>query len=112
MRQEFTTGYDDGGVHCDSQGLDIRRYYPWGTKRISYTSVKGVTRMPLTGRNRIRKWRIWGSGDLVHWWNFDPRRPAKDTALVIDTGHRVFPTITPDDPDTVERILTAHLTGR
>jgi hypothetical protein len=26
-------------------------------------------------------------------------------ALVLDVGHRIRPTITPDDPETVERIL-------
>lgn len=54
----------------------------------------------------MRKWRIWGSGDFVHWWNLDVRRPGKDVALVIDVGERILPTITPNDPDAVERILT------
>jgi hypothetical protein len=54
----------------------------------------------------VRRWRIWGSGDFVHWWNLDPRRPRKSVALVLDVGKRVKPTITPADPTTVERILT------
>jgi hypothetical protein len=33
-------------------------------------------------------------------------------ALVIDVGHHVRPTITPDDPDAVERILAGHITGK
>jgi hypothetical protein len=33
---------------------------------------------------------------------------ADEIALVIDTGRRIHPTITPDDPDTVERILIDH----
>jgi hypothetical protein len=45
----------------------------------------------------------------VHWWNRDGGRPKKKRALVIDTGRHIRPTITPDDPDTVERILTEHL---
>jgi hypothetical protein len=32
----------------------------------------------------------------------------KQLALEIDTGHHIHPTITPDDPHTVERILTEH----
>ncbi len=64
---------------------------------------------PITG---VRgKWRIWGSGDFVHWWNLDRRRPSKEIALEIDTGGRIRPTITPDDPETVDRILLEHLTG-
>jgi hypothetical protein len=29
------------------------------------------------------RWRIHGSGDFVHWFNFDVRRPRKDSAIVI-----------------------------
>jgi hypothetical protein len=106
-----TNLYRDGTISCDDQGLSIRRYYPWGAKRIRYASIKGVEQLPLTGLNAVRRWRIWGSGDFLHWWNLDTARPGKDMALVIDIGHHVRPTITPDDPDTVERILAAHLTG-
>ena len=111
MSHESTTAYDDGGILCDDQGLTIRRYYyPWGAKRIPYTSIRGVERLPLTGANKVLRWRIWGSGDFVHWWNLDAHRPGKDLALVIDVGHRVRPTITPDDPDAVERILASRIT--
>jgi hypothetical protein len=55
------------------------------------------------------KWSIWGSGDFRHWWNLDPGRPHKAVALEIDVGRRIVPTITPDDPNAVERILGEHL---
>jgi hypothetical protein len=100
--------YDDGGIACDDTNLIIRRYYLWGAKRIPYASMTAVTKRPLTA---VRgKWRIWGSGDFVHWYNLDARRPKKELALEIDTGGRVRPTITPDDAETVDRILTEHLT--
>ena len=102
--------YDDGHIVCDDQGVVIRRYYPWGSKRIEYGSIRGVTQLPLTGASTIRRWRIWGSGDFVHWWNLDRRRPAKNLALVLDVGHHVRPTITPDDPATVERALRQRIT--
>lgn len=101
--------YDDGLISCDEEGLVIRRYYPWGAKRIPYDSIRGVEQLPLTGASRVRRWRIWGSGDFVHWWNLDPGRTRKTTALVLDLGHHVRPTITPDDPQAVERILKEHL---
>jgi hypothetical protein len=101
--------YDDGAIVCDDEALVIKRYYPWGAKRVPYSSIRGVAELPLTGVNRVRKWRIWGTGDFVHWWNLDRRRPRKDMALVIDNGHRIHPTITPDDPAHVERILTDRL---
>ena len=99
--------YDDGKVACDDTSLIIRRYYVWGgAKRLPYTAVRSVTRRPL---NKLTgKWRIWGSGDLVHWWNLDPGRPKKDLALEIDAGRRIIPMITPDDPDEVERIIAEH----
>ena len=65
--------------------------------------------LPLTGSSTVRRWRLWGSGDFVHWWNLDPNRPRKQAALVLDVGRRVRPTITPDDPEAVERILARHL---
>jgi hypothetical protein len=98
--------YDDGRIVCDNRGLLIGSYYPWGAKRIPYASIRGVKELPLTGSSRMRKWRLWGSGDFVHWWNLDPDRPSKELALVIDLGRRVKPTITPDDPHAVPRILS------
>lgn len=102
--------YDDGRIACDDSRLVVRRYYPWGgSKSIPYASIRSVTRSPLTGLTG--KWRIWGSSDFVHWWNLDPGRPKKEVALVINAGRRVLPTITPDDPDTVARILAEHSTS-
>ncbi len=111
MSQHEANEYDDGAVACSEDGLTIRGYYPWGAKKIPYVAIKGVAILSLTGANRIRRWRIWGSGDFVHWWNRDPRRPKKDTALVLDVGGRVRPTITPEDPATVERILAYHISA-
>lgn len=101
--------YEDAKIRCDRDGLTIRDYYPWGAKRIRYASVKGVKQLPLTGLNSVRRWRLWGSGDLLHWWNLDGNRPGKRVALVLDVGRRIRPTITPDDPSAVERILSARV---
>ena len=99
--------YDDGRIACDGNGITIRWYYLWGAKRIPYRAIRSVTERPLT---RVRgRWRIWGSGDLVHWYNLDPGRTNKDVALVLDVGGRVRPTITPDEPERVRRILAEHV---
>jgi hypothetical protein len=104
--------YEDDQVSCTDNGLAIKHYYfPAGTKRIPYSSIRDVTRMELTGLNAVRRWRIWGSGDFVHWWNLDMKRPGKKAALVLDVGRRICPTITPDDPDTVEQILSSKVAG-
>ena len=99
------TGYDDGRIACDDQGLLIRHYYLVGAKHIRYGEIRGVMESPLGAAG---KWRIHGSGDLRHWFNFDPRRPRKNTALVITLGSWVKPVITPDDPARVVAELTEH----
>jgi hypothetical protein len=99
--------YDDGRISCDDDGLVIRWYYPWGAKRIPYASIRAVRSRQLTGLRG--KWRLWGSGDLKHWYNLDRTRPSKQVALELDTGTRSVPTITPDDPQAVERIIAGHV---
>lgn len=101
------TLYDDGRVSCDESGITLRWYFPWGSKKIPYRSIRAVRLMELSP---VRgKWRIWGSGDFVHWYNLDPGRPGKHTGIEIDLGRRVVPTITPDDAQAVARIITDHL---
>ncbi len=100
--------YDDGRIRCDDVGILIRWYYPWGAKRISYASIRTVTDRPLTGWTG--RWRLWGSGDLVHWYHLDLQRPNKRVALEIDVGRRIRPMITPDDAPAVLTILTDHIT--
>lgn len=102
--------YDDGRVACATDGLRLRWYYfPWGTKHIPYDRIRGVQRVDIgafTGRARI-----WGTANPRYWANLDPSRPKKKVGLIVDTGRRVTPFITPDDPDRVETVLRerAHL---
>jgi hypothetical protein len=103
--------YDDGVVSCDETGLAIRRYYPWGSRRILYGEIRDVSVLPLGGWSAIQPWRIWGPADLEHWWNLDTRRIEKQVALVIDTGERFKPTVTPVDPCGFEKVVRAHLSG-
>lgn len=95
--------YDDGRVACTDDELVIRWYYfPFGTKRVRYADVRAVRRcQPARGR-------IWGSSDLRHFYNLDPRRPHKDIGLEIDTGRFFTPVITPDDPKAIVDELTRH----
>jgi hypothetical protein len=98
-------GYDDGRVACTDQEIVIRHYYPLGAKHIKYQAIRQVRVAPLGSMGRVR---FHGSGDLVHWFNFDPRRSRKDTALVIYLDAKIRPVITPDDPDRVTAELAAH----
>jgi hypothetical protein len=98
--------YDDGRIVCDDKGITIRWYYLWGAKTIPFRAIRTAKTYPLSA---VRgRWRIWGSGDFVHWYNLDGRRPNKQTGIEIDTGGRVRPCITPDDADTVRRIIAEH----
>lgn len=98
--------YDDGRIACEDDGLVVGWYYPWGAKRIAYSAIRQVTRRDLS---QVRgRWRVWGSGDLVRWYNLDGNRPRKSTQLELDVGARVHPVITPDDPDAVIAAIVAH----
>jgi hypothetical protein len=102
-----STLYDDGRVACDDEGLLIRWYYLWGGKRVPYEAIRSVRTFslaPLRG-----KWRIWGSGDFVHWYNLDGNRPNQETGIELDAGGRCRPCITPDDVEAVVRIITEHV---
>ena len=100
------TLYDDGRVACDDAGITIRWYYPWGAKHVPYDRIRSATVFELSP---VRgQWRIWGSGDFVHWYNLDPGRTRKQRGIELDVGGRVRPRITPDDVDAVARILDDH----
>lgn len=100
--------YDDGGVALTGDTLVIRRYYfPFGDKRIPYSKMEQVRRLPMSGLTG--RYRIWGSGDFTHWYNLDAGRPGKSVKFVIQTsGGRFRPVITPDDPDAVQTEFAAH----
>lgn len=93
----------DKGIICANDALEIRNYYPWGTKRVPYRSIKGVQRVSLAATKG--RGRIWGTANLGYWANLDSKRPTKKEGLVLDLGKRVKPFITPNDVDGVERTL-------
>jgi hypothetical protein len=117
------SGYDDGRVACTDQEIILRNYYgPFITKRISYQEILEVRDVPNRWKNRTG-----GSGDFVYRLNWDPHRRHKDRALVIylrgktgsenkvsalrtpgESGPRVKPVMTPDEPDRVIAELVAH----
>ena len=99
--------YRDGRIECTPTEIRIRGYYfPWGTKRIPYSSVRSVERFTMSALKG--KGRIWGSGDFRHWANYDPRRPGKDVGFFLHLDGRVVPWVTPDDPDAFEQVVRSH----
>jgi hypothetical protein len=100
-------GYHDGLITIKDGNLFIRSYYfpSLISRKIRLSKVQQVNEFPLT---RLRgQWRVWGSGDLRHWYNLDRRRSAKKRAFEIDVGGRVRPVVTPDDPDRFVAALEA-----
>ena len=102
--------YVDGSIECGPDRLRIHWYYfPWGTKSIAYSSIRGVRRVnirALSGRGRI-----WGTANPRYWASLDTARPKKTAGLILDVGQFVKPFITPSHIDEVESILRgrAHL---
>ena len=100
------TGYQDPLIAIQDGTLVIRRYYfPTGTKRIRLAGITRVDEYAMT--KATGRWRTWGSGDLVHWFNLDPGRRHKQQAFVVDLGRRAKPVVTPDDPDAFRAALVA-----
>jgi hypothetical protein len=98
--------YDDGRIALTDDEIVIRHYYaPVGDKHIKYAAIREVRETPL---GTMGKWRIHGSSDFIHWFNFDPGRPRKDTGLVTYLDGTIRPVITPDDPGRVAAELAAR----
>jgi hypothetical protein len=99
----MTVLLSEPSIICEDDRLILRNYYPWGSKKVLYTSVVGVQQVRLTAtRGRLR---IWGSANFTLWANLDGRRAKKSAGLILDIGKRVRPFITPDDPDKVDTII-------
>lgn len=99
----MSENYQEPGVVCGDAALEIRHYYLWGSKKVPYSSIRGVQRVALAVlRGRAR---IWGTANPGYWANLDTKRPSKKEGLVLDLGTRIKPFITPDDLDRVEAII-------
>jgi hypothetical protein len=103
--------YQDRRIQCTADAVLIRGYYfPWGTKRVHYRDIREVRRVPV--KRFYGRGRIWGSTTLRYWANFDPGRPRKKEALILDTGRPMLPFITPDDPAAVADVISQHSAAR
>ena len=96
--------YQDGSIGVTDDALTIKGYYfPSALKRVPLSAIRSVRRADMSafrGRGRI-----WGTTNPGYWANFDPRRPRKTVAFLIDTGKAVKPFVTPDHPAAFEAAL-------
>jgi hypothetical protein len=99
--------YDDGLVACLDTEILIRQYSALlrRPRHISYSSIREARQVQLGTLGRLR---IHGSGDLRHWFSYDPGRPGKSEAIVLHLNGRIRPVITPDEPERVAEELRAH----
>jgi hypothetical protein len=104
---QAVSDYSDRWITCDAEAITVRGYYfPWGSKRIPYSSVRGLERVELgtfTGKPRI-----WGTANLRYWASLDPQRPSKKIGLVLDLGGFVHPFLTPAEPELAEATIRAR----
>jgi hypothetical protein len=104
--------YRDAWIECTAEEIRIKGYYfPWGTKRIPYSSLKGYRRFNLSALRG--KGRIWGTANPRYWASLDPARPKKSVGFILDLGKAVHPFVTPADPDGFEAAIRqgANLAG-
>lgn len=99
--------YQDRSIAVTDDALTIRGYYFPGTvKRIALGTIRSVRRAELSALRG--RGRIWGTANPGYWANFDPGRPGKSVAFLVDRGKAVKPFVTPDDPAAFEAALREH----
>jgi hypothetical protein len=98
--------YEDSLVTAGADDLVIRRYSALlRPRRIRYSEIRSVRRIPI---GQLRRWRLWGTTIPGYWFNLDIGRPRKSAGFVIDAGRPVKPVVTPDDPDRFAEALGSH----
>lgn len=98
--------YEDGALLLDEDGVTIKSYRrPGGAKHIPYSSIRKFEVFEMgfwTGRHRLVGISLGRPRDWFHW---DRDREARSTAISLDVGRWIRPTVVPEDPDAVEKIL-------
>lgn len=104
------TRYEDPRISVGDSGLSLRWYYfPVGTKRIRLDEVEAVHEHDMGRGITGGRWRIWGSGDLVHWMPLDAKRPKKRWMFILRLRGTMFrPCVTPDDPEAFKAALACR----
>lgn len=96
--------YQDRYIAITDAALTIKGYYfPGVVKRVPLASIRSVRRVATAGLRG--RGRIWGTANPGYWANFDPGRPRKTAAFLVDVSKAVKPFVTPDDPDAFESAL-------
>lgn len=98
--------YQDDHITCDEDGITVTGYYfPFGSKRLLYGEVEAAERYDMGEGPFGGRWRIWGSGDLKHWFHLDMDRPSKRHAFVLKVRGWARPVLTPARPEPWAEVL-------
>ena len=104
------TSYEDDTILLDDEGVTITSYrWPGDMNRIGYTEIQRFERFEMgfwTGRHRLVG---ISPGRPRSWFHWDRDRKRKRTAISLDVGRLLRPTIVPVDPDAVEAILRGEI---
>ena len=104
--------YEDETVLFDDDGLTIKNYRrPGDARRIDYSSVRSFEVFEMgfwTGRHRVVGISF---GRPRNWFHWDRSRNTKSSAISLDVGGWIRPTVVPEDPDAVEQILLGATSG-
>ena len=107
------TRYEDDAILLDDDGLTIKSYRrPGDEKRIEYRSIRSFEMFQMgfwTGRHRLVG---IGFGRPRNWFHWDRDRNSKRTAISLDVGGWLRPTIVPEDSDAVAEILRGAVDTR
>lgn len=96
--------YEDKYVICDDDAITIKLYYfPVGSKRIAYNSIRSIKERNLA--INAGKIRLWGMDFAPEWFHWDLERPQKSKCIVIDEGEWIKAAITPENHQSVLNIL-------
>ena len=96
--------YRDDVVKLNDSQVVIRHYYwPFGSKRVPYTSIAGYHRRPLKAWHG--QFRVHGIDQKGRWYSRDRHRGEKETAIDLSIGRRIRPVLTPHDVEKVTEIL-------
>lgn len=104
------TPYRDPRIEVDERGILLKWYYfPFGTKRLSWEQIAQVQERELKTSLLNGRFRIWGTGDFIHWMPLDIKRPMKQRKFIFTLKDALTrPTITPDDPQAFKAALSSY----
>lgn len=98
--------YEDDTVELDAEGVRIKSYRgPGNAKHIPYPAIRDFEVFEMgfwSGRHRLVGLPL---GKPRNWFHWDRNRRGKTTAIGLDVGRLIRPTIVPDDPTAVGAIL-------